>query len=87
MSLKSTTRDKLIGIVCNYLRPNYTFRGKTVEGNSVSCVIDWLKMDLPLRYNNGRRALVTEEDLEEAGFRIVEGRNDRNQRCRVVILP
>lgn len=100
MALSEKTQNRLIDLCLKYCHENYSIgrsrwsaeeqryikTTEKIQGQALSWLLDTVSDDLNLRYYNGRKANITEDDLVAAGFKIVEGRNYRNQRCRVVTL-
>lgn len=91
--LADSLKTKLVGAVIDCLAPAgspYGYRdtaGRSIDGQALSFLVDEVSSRMRLRYaHSRRRALISEDDLEAAGFRIVDGRNHRNQRCRIVTL-
>lgn len=81
--MNAQLKSKMTDHILNMLYDTYTIQGIQVTGQAVS----WIRKGL---YDKGWKRLPKpayfEDMLEGLDFEVAEGRNNRNQRCRVVYL-
>ena len=84
--MNEQTRENLTTDILDQLYCTYTVDGETVQGQSVSFVKANLGCKSGRRWKNLGNLNDFEDLCREIGFRVVEGRNLRNQKARVVTV-